>query len=124
MNLVDSSGWLEYFAGGPNDAFFASAIEDIQYLIVPTICLYEVYKRMTQQRGELEANKRIAAMLQGIVVPVDAPLALNAARISVEMKLAMADSLIWATALAYGATLWTEDKHFRDLPNVQYIEKR
>lgn len=124
MNLVDSSGWLEYIAGGPNEAFFAPVIEDTGHLIVPVICLYEVYKRMMQQGGQSEATKRIGALLQGIVVPVDTSLALETARLSVETKLPMADSLIWATAQAYGATLWTQDQHFKDLPGVQYIDKR
>jgi predicted nucleic acid-binding protein len=123
MNLVDSSGWLEYIAGGPNDSFFAPAIEDTNRLIVPAICLYEVYKRIILQRGQNEATKRIGAMLHGTVVPIDTALALEAARLSVETKLAMADSLIWATARLYNATLWTQDQHFKNLPGVRYIEK-
>jgi toxin FitB len=123
MNVVDSSGWLEYVAGGSNEGFFAPAVEDTRHLVVPAICLYEVYKRIIQQRGQNEANKVISAMLHGIVVPVDTSLALEAARLSAETKLAMADSLIWATTQAYGATLWTQDRHFKDLPGVRYIEK-
>jgi len=123
MNLVDSSGWLEYFADGPNADFFATAIKDADNLIVPAVCLYEVYKRVLLLAGEREAAKSVGNMLRGHVVELDTALALAAARISLETKLAMADSMILATARSYGATLWTQDAHFRGNSDVQYIEK-
>jgi predicted nucleic acid-binding protein len=123
MNVVDSSGWLEYFADGSNADFFASAIEDATRLIVPTISLYEVFKRALLQQGEDEALQFVANMMQGDVIALDARIALNAARISANMKLPMADSVILATAQAYDATLWAQDGHFKDVVGVRYIEK-
>lgn len=124
MNVVDSSGWLEYFADAPNADFFAEAIESTEHLIVPVITLYEVFKRVCQQCGEGAALKVVAVMMQGQVVDLDAPLALNAARLSQDFALRLADSVILATAQAYHATLWTQDAHFRDVPGVRYVEKR
>ena len=124
MNVVDSSGWLEYFADGLNADFFAPAIEETEVLIVPAISIYEVYKRVFTQRGETAALQAIAHMHQGRVIDVDAPLAVTAARLSVELKLPMADSLILATTRKYQATLWTQDADFKGLPDVKYIAKR
>jgi predicted nucleic acid-binding protein len=124
MNVVDSSGWLEYFADETNANFFAPAIENTRELVVPAISLYEVFKRVHQQRGENDALKAVAQMAQGHVANVDMPLALRAAKLAIEYRLPLADSLILATARAYQATLWTQDEHFKDIPGVQYIEKR
>jgi predicted nucleic acid-binding protein len=124
MNIVDSSGWLEYFAEGENAGFFAPAIEDTGNLIVPVISIYEVFKRLLQSRGIDVAEIRIADVLKGEQVDLTAPLALSAAQISVEYKLPMADSLILATARLYDATLWTQDEHFRDIPGVKFIAKK
>ena len=121
MNVVDSSGWLEYFANGPNAEFFASTIEDTSTLLVPTISLYEVFKRVLQQRSEGEALLAAAAMMQGQVVELSDRLAMDAAKISVELHLPMADSVMLATARAYGATLWTQDADFQGIESVQYI---
>ena len=123
MNVVDSSGWLEYFANGANADFFAPAIESKRELIVPSISLYEVFKRVLQQRGEEDALQAIAVMGQGKVVELDMTLALSAAKLSTEMKLPMADSIILATAYAYAATLWTQDDDFEGIEGVQYREK-
>jgi predicted nucleic acid-binding protein len=123
MNVVDSSGWLEYFAGGPNAAFFAPAIENTRRLIVPSITIYEVFKSLFRQRGEAEALNGIAAMQQGSVVDLDGPLAVSAARAGVENRLPMADSVVLATARAFGAVLWTQDGHFQGLPAVRFKVK-
>jgi predicted nucleic acid-binding protein len=124
MNVVDSSGWLEYFADGPNADFFAPPIEGVADLLVPALSLYEVFKRVLQQRGEGDALQAVAVMLQGQVVDLDTDLALSAAKISMELKLPMADSVMLATAQAHGATLWTQDADFQDVAGVQYIMKR
>src|ERR687892_701442 len=100
MNVVDSSGWLEYFADAPNAGFFASAIENIAELVVPSLSLYEVLKRVLQQRGEDEALQAVGVMAQDQVVDLDMEMAINAAKISVELRLPMADSIILATARA------------------------
>jgi toxin FitB len=124
VNVVDSSGWLEYFADGPNADFFASGIETVPELVVPSISIYEVFKRVLQQRGEGEALQAVAVMQQGLVVDLDASLALRAARISVNSGLPMADSVILATARAHNATLWTQGSDFASMEDVRYIEKR
>jgi predicted nucleic acid-binding protein len=124
MNIVDSSAWLEYFANGPNASFFATAIERIDGLLVPSLTLYEVFKRVLQQCDEGKAIQAVAVMQQGAVVDLDACLALSAARISHESKLPMADSVILATARANGATVWTQDADFRGLPEVQYRKRK
>jgi predicted nucleic acid-binding protein len=121
MNVVDSSGWLEFFADGPNAAFFAPAIQRLTELIVPTVGLYEVFKRVLQQRDESQALQAVALMEQGAVVELNATLALAAAKLSVDLKLPMADSIILATARAFGATLWTQDADFERLEGVRYV---
>jgi len=124
MNVVDSSGWLEYFADGPGADFFAPAIENVSELVVPSISIYEVFKRVLQQRDESGALQAIASMQQGVVVDLDTTIALNAAKISVELGLPMADSIMLATARAHDATLWTQDADFAGIEGVQYVEKR
>jgi predicted nucleic acid-binding protein len=123
MNVVDSSGWLEYFSEGKNADFFAPAIEDTESLLVPAICLYEVFKRLTQQRGLSAAQTNVGDMHEGRVIDLDSSLALSAAQISIELKLAMADSVILATARTHDATLWTQDEHFQGLGEVKYVKK-
>ncbi|MBI4481642.1 MAG: type II toxin-antitoxin system VapC family toxin [Acidobacteria bacterium] len=124
MNVVDSSAWLEYFANGPNASFFAPAVERTDELLVPSLTLYQVFKRVLQQREEGDALQAVAVMQQGTVVDLDAPLALSAARISFETKLPMADSIILATARTYRATVWTQDADFKGLPGVQYRKRK
>jgi len=121
MNVVDSSGWLEYFADGEHAEFFAPAIENTEHLLVPVLCIHEVFKRIYQQRGLLAAHSLIGDMHSGQVIDLDASIALSAAKISVEMKIPMADSIILATTRAFDATLWTQDEHFKGLGNVEYI---
>jgi predicted nucleic acid-binding protein len=124
MNVVDSSGWLEYFADGPNADFFAPAIENIAELIIPSITVYEVFKRVLQQRGEEDALQSVAVMMQGRVIDLDVVVALSAASISADLRLPMADSIILATARAYNATLWTQDADFENVDGVRYIERQ
>ena len=123
MNLVDSSGWLEYFADGRNARFFAPAIEDTENLIVSAVNVYEVFKRILQQRGEDAALQAAALMHQANIVDISSPIAMDAAKLSVDLKLPMADSLVFATARAYGAILWTQDSDFNGLPNVKFTKK-
>jgi len=120
MNCVDSCGWLEYFADGKKASFYAKAVEDIGSLVVPTVVLLEVFKRILQQRDEASALQAVAAMQQGTVVALDAALALAAATLGVRHALPLADSVILATARAAEAVVWTQDAHFRDLPGVRF----
>jgi len=123
MNVVDSSAWLAYFAGEPTADFFAQAIEDNELLIVPSVCIYEVFKVILREKGEDDAFVAIAAMQQGQVVDLDADLAIEAAAVGNEEKLALADSIIYTIAQKHSATLWTQDVHFSQKLRVQYIEK-
>ncbi|MEA1959489.1 MAG: type II toxin-antitoxin system VapC family toxin [Chloroflexota bacterium] len=124
MNIVDSSGWLEYFADGKNADFFAPAIENIDELVVPTISIYEVFKRVLRQRDETAALQAIAIMQQGTIANLDAPTALSAARTSIELNLPMADSIMLATARTHSAVLWTQDSDFADIDGVNYVDSR
>lgn len=123
MNVVDSSAWLEYFADGPNSATFAPAIERTRDLVVPSVCLLEVFKRVLQQRDEGSALTAVAVMGRGQVVALDGPLALLAARLGLEFKLPLADSVVFATARRHGAVVWTQDADFEGLPQVRFIPK-
>jgi len=123
MNMVDSSGWLEYFADGPNATAFAKPIEATRSLVVPTLSLFEVFKRIAQQRSEDEALRAIAVMEQGKVVDLDRATALEAARLSIQHGIAMADSVMLATAYRHRATLWTQDSDFDGLAGARYFAK-
>ncbi len=123
MNIVDSSAWLAYFAGEKNAEFFAAAIEDTELLIVPAVCLYEVFKVVLRERGEDDAFLAVAAMHQGTVIDLTADLAIEAAATGQEEKLAFADSIIFATARKHNAVIWTQDDHFSGRPGVQFRAK-
>ena len=120
MNVVDSSAWLSYFAGGKNAGTFARPIEAIDELLVPSITLTEVFKCIMRQRGEDVALEAIAHMEQGKVVPLDSALAIDAAVYGLDNKLPLADSIIYATAKKYSAVVWTQDADFKALPGVKY----
>ena len=122
MNIVDSSGWLEYFADGPNASFFAPAIQRPLELIVPTVSIYEVFKRIIQQKDESAGLRAVAAMHQGSVLSLDEALALSAARLSLDAKLPMADSIMLASARSTGSVLLTQDKDFEDMEGIRYVE--
>ena len=121
MNVVDSCGWLEYFAAGPNADFFAPALEAPGDLVVPTISVYEVFKRVLQQRDENHALQAIALMQQGTVADLTPPLALEAARTSIALGMPMADSVMLATARSFSAALWTQDADFEGIEGVRYV---
>ncbi len=124
MNLVDSSGWMEYFSNGPQAVLFKKPIEDTKRLIVPVICIYEVFKKTLQFTDEKKALEVAAVMRQGEVVPFDDQRALFAASLSHTFKLPMADSIILAAAQEYKALLWTQDADFKNFSNVKYFEAK
>lgn len=124
MNVVDSSAWLEYFAGGPGAEAFADAIEDTGSLLVPSITVLEVFKRVLQQRDEGAALRCVGLMQQGRMVDLDASLALEAAVAGTRHRLPLAGSVIFATARRANAALWTQDADFEGLPGVHYFPKR
>ena len=123
MNVVDSSAWLAYFADEPSAGFFAEAIEDTNLLVVPSVCVYEVFKVVLRERGEDEAFSAAAAMQQGLVVDLDADLAMEAASVGHEEGLAFADSVIYTIVRKRQATLWTQDAHFVGKAGVKYRPK-
>ena len=124
MNVVDSSGWIEFLGDGANADFFAKAIDDAPRLIVPTMCVFEVCRWLRRELGERRALEAMALMQQARIIDLDATLAMSAARLSLEEKLPMADSIILATARANKATLWTQDNDFEGITGVKYIAKK
>jgi predicted nucleic acid-binding protein len=124
MNVVDSSAWLEYFADGPNADAFAQTLEATDDLLVPTICLYEVFKSVLRQRGESAALSAVALMWQGRVIDLTERIALLAADLSLQTKLPMADSIILATAKLNGARIWTQDLDFDGVEGVTFVAKQ
>lgn len=122
-NVVDSSAWLAYFSNEPGADRFAAAIENTRSLVVPAVCLTEVFKFVLRQSGESDALQAAALMVQGKVVDVDAPLALAAAKIGVDHKLPLADSIVYATALRVDGIIWTQDADFAVLAGVKYFPK-
>ena len=120
MNVVDSSAWLEYFADGPKAEEFATPIQDADNLIVPSITLFEVFKRIRMQRDSEIALRAVSQMRRGKVVDLDADLAIAAADLSADLKLALADSIILATARAFDAIVWTQDIDLDGLEGVEY----
>ena len=124
MNVVDSSGWLEYFAGGRNASHFSTPLKDSDSLIVPAISIYEVFKVLLREAGEDAALVGASAMQRGHVVDLTSQLAMSAASLSLEHSLPMADSIILATGRLYQATLWTQDVDFKGLNDVQFTRKK
>ena len=123
MNLIDSSGWLEYFSDGPNAIQYVEPLENLDELIVPTICLFEVFKVILRERDEDSAIQAIAVMKQAMIVELTQDIALQAAKMSLDLKLPMADSIILATATKYEAIVWTQDADFQGKPFVKYFAK-
>lgn len=119
-NVVDSSGWLEYFTDSDRAPLFAPAIEDGGNLLVPVISIYEVFKKVLRERGENDALQAVSLMQGGRVVDLDCGLAMEAGR----HALPLADSIIYATALRHGAVVWTQDEHFEHLPNVRFFPRQ
>jgi len=124
MNIVDSSGWLAYFADEPNAEHFFAPLSDSALLVVPAVTLYEVFKVILRESGENEALQAVVAMQKGTVADMNAPLAIAAAKLSLEHNLPMADSIILATAQQFKALLWTQDADFKNISNVKYFSKK
>ncbi len=123
MNVVDSSGWIEYLVEGPNASFFQEPLTEVEALVVPSISVFEVYRYVLRQRGRTDALAVAASMRQGRVIDLDAGLAVEAAELGASLKLPMANSIIYAVAQAHEATLWTQDTDFQGLEGVQFKAK-
>lgn len=123
MNIVDSSGWLEYFSDGPNSKHFSKPLKDSASIVVPVITIYEVFKVVIRETGENEALLAVAAMQKGMVIDVTTNLAMKASKLSSIHNLPMANSIILATAKAYDCTIWTQDADFKNIPGVKFFPK-
>ncbi len=123
MNIIDSSGWLEYFSDGPNANCYLPPLNDPPSLVVPAITIYEVFKVVLRESSENSALQAVAAMQKGRIVDLTAKLAMEASKLSLRHDLPMADSIILATAQAYGCTIWTQDADFQDIDGVKYFPK-
>lgn len=123
MNIVDSSGWLAYFADEPNAQHFLPPLSDPDSLVVPVITIYEVFKVVLRESSENEALQAVMAMQKGKVVDLSVPLAISASRLSLEHQIPMADSIILATAQEFKAIIWTQDSDFKNIGNVRYFPK-
>jgi predicted nucleic acid-binding protein len=124
MNIVESSGWLAYFADEPNAKHFLTPLKDTASLVVPTVTIYEVFKVVLREAGENKALQAAVAMRKGKVVDLTSSLAIAASRLSLAHNLPMADSIILATAKDFGATIWTQDSDFKDRDDVKYFPKK
>ncbi len=124
MNIVDSSGWLAYFADEPNAKHFLTPLSDSTLLVVPTLTIYEVFKVILRESSENDALQAAIAMQKGTVVDLTAPRAIAASRLSLERNLPMADSIILATAQEFNAILWTQDSDFKNMSNVKYFPQK
>ena len=124
MNIVDSSGWLAYFADEPNAKHFLTPLGDSTLLVVPTVTIYEVFKVILRESSENDALQAAIAMQKGTVVDLTAPRAIAASRLSLERNLPMADSIVLATAQEFNAILWTQDSDFKNISNVKYFPKK
>jgi predicted nucleic acid-binding protein len=123
MIVIDSSCWIEYFSGTELSKKFFNLIQNTTDILVPTIILNEVFKKLIYAVSEKEALFAIAQMEEGKVIDITRDIALESARYSKHLRLPLADSIIYATTMKFNATLYTLDKHFKDLPNVNYFEK-
>jgi len=124
VNVVDSSGWLEYFAGGQNAKKFSAPIKATEELVVPTICIYEISKVILRESDENHLLQSLAAIQKAQVIELSSAISTAAAKISLQYKMPMADSIIYATAKNHNATLWTQDVDFKGMPDVNYIPKK
>ena len=124
MNIVDSSGWLAYFADEPNAEHFLAPLNDTASLVVPTVTIYEVFKVVLRESSENEALQAVVAMRKGRVVDLTASMAIAASKLSLEHNLPMADSIILATAKESEATIWTQDSDFKNIDDVKYFPKK
>ena len=123
MNIIDSSGWLAYFADEPNAKHFLTPLKDPASLVVPTVTIYEVFKVVLRESSENDALQAAIAMQKGTIVDLTVPLAIAASKLSLEHNLPMADSIILATAKEFKATLWTQDSDFKNISDVKYFPR-
>jgi toxin FitB len=123
MNVVDSSGWIEYLQDTDRADLFATAIEDRHALLVPTIALFEVHKVLSRSLSAALVKRCLDVMRLGRVLDLTDARAIAASGVAVKHKLAMADAAMYSMAQEFGATFWTQDVDYRGLDGVQYCAK-
>ena len=123
MTLIDSSGWIEFFTDGPLASSYGSHLKELKNIVTPTVVLYEVYKVIKRQRSEEEALAAAAQMGKTHLVPLTDAIALTAADVSLAHGIAMADAIVYATAVTEKAKVLTSDEDLSDLPGVTYLKK-
>jgi len=124
MNIVDSSGWLAFFADEPNAKHFLLPLKDTSSLVVPAVTIYEVFKVVLRESNENKALQAAVAMQKGKVIDLTATLAIDASKLSLQHGLPMADSIIFATAQVFNATIWTQNSDFKNFSGVNYFPKK
>jgi len=120
MNIVDASGWIEYFADGPDAAFVAQTLQETDTLLVPTVTILEVFGHVCRDHGESAALQAAAAMQQGQVISLDTPGALDAGRLSVEHGVSASAGAVLAAARQHSATVWSLDEGVRHVKGVRF----
>jgi predicted nucleic acid-binding protein len=123
MRVIDTSAWIEWLIDSPLGRKLAREIPDRAECVVPTIVQLELAKWLTREAGEDQADQMIAFTQKCVVAPLDTRIALLAADLHHQYKLATADAVVYATAREYGAELLTCDAHFKDLPGVLVVGK-
>jgi toxin FitB len=123
MNVVDSSGWIEFFTAGASGLLFKPVIEQRDQLLVPAINIYEVYKILSRKLPAGAVQSCLDVMRQGRVLDLTDKRAVAAADIAAKHKLAMADAVIYSMAREFDGTLWTQDVDYKGLAGVRYFEK-
>lgn len=123
MNVVDSSGWIEFFLAGPNGPWFRPVIQNTTELLVPVVALYEVHKRLSRALPAEQVQQCLDLMRRGRVLEITDARAIAASAVSQQHQLAMADAIMYACALEFGGTLWTQDVDYAQLPSVRFQAK-
>ena len=123
MNVVDSCGWLEYFANDVNAGFFEPILLDTTKLLVPSICIFEVSRRLLHWGYAQQADNALMLTTKGKVIDLSPAQLFAAAQAAKRYQLAMADAIIWQTAREHNAVLYTQDAAFKDLPSVNFKAK-
>ncbi len=122
MIIMDSYGWIEYFAGGPLSDKYQKYLADPKNIITPVIVVYEVYKKIKRERGEKAALETLTHITRTNIVPLDETLAVKATDISLDFRLPMADAIVYASGVIKNCKIVTSDPHFKGLPKVIFIE--
>ena len=123
MNVVDSSGWIEYFIDTASADNFALAIEKTALLIVPALSFFEVHRFLSRNADAAHRDACLEVMRRGTVIELTAQRAIAASEAAQQHRLAIADAVVYSIAREFKATFWTQDVDYKDLPGVSYHAK-